>query len=181
MTTTEPASATPVIIPSPIGVNHIKLVTPNPEEVNAFLEAVAGVPNSRVVETLGGQGPLGMFGVGAPPTEKHPPVDDGSGVLPLEQVYTTRGADGTGGFSVGDVESRRFQVFRGEEPHIWAVALSSADIEAAHERCKDHGYPVTDIHVVTPFGTPNVRCRFFFTRVGGITFELKRDEAAPAG
>jgi len=178
MTTTEPAPVG-AKLEMPVGVNHIKMVTPNPEEVNEFLTAVANVPTSRKVEPLGGQGPLGMFGVGQPPSEPHPPVDDGSGVLPLEQVYTTRGADGTGGFSVGQIDSRRFQVFRGEDPHIWAVALSAPDIEDAHEKCKQKGYPVTDIHVVTPFNT-NDRCRFFFTRVGGITFELMRSEAAPA-
>src|ERR1700683_390071 len=162
----------------PSGVNHIKMVTPDPVAVNEFLTDVGCIPKSHAVEALGGEGPLGMFGVGAPPTEPHPPVDDGSGVLPLEQVYTTRGADGTGGFVVGDIfSSSRFQVFRGEEPHIWAVALSTPNIEEARAKCQEKGYPVSEIHVVTPYGVPGERCRFMFTRVGGITFELMRREA----
>jgi hypothetical protein len=122
-----------------------------------------------------------MFGVGAPPSEPHPPVDDGSGVLPLEQVYTARGADGTGGFLAGDeFGSRRFQIFRGEVPHIWAVAISTPDIEDARQRCIDRGIPVTDIHVVTPLNTPEQHCRFMFARAGGIVFELMRSEDDPA-
>lgn len=164
----------------PNGVNHIKIVTPDPSAVNEFLSDVVGITKSWPVEALGGQGALGMFGVGAPPSEPHPPVDDGSGKLPLEQVYTTRGADGTGGYVVGDLFStRRFQVFQGEEPHIWAVALSAPNIEEARAKCQEKGYPVSEIYVVTPFGVPNERCRFMFTRVGGITFELLRREAAP--
>ncbi len=175
-----PAAAPGELLDMPAGVNHIKLVTPDPDAVNDFLTQIAGVPQGRGrVETLGGQGPLGMFGVGQPPAEPHPPHDDGSGYLPLEQVYTTRGADGTGGWNVGELDvSRRFQVFSGEEPHIWAVALGVPNLEDAVAQCQERGIPVTDIHVVTPFGT-NERCRFAFARVGGIVFELMRREAAP--
>jgi len=176
-----PAAEAPgEMLEMPIGVNHIKLVTPDADAVNDFLTNIARIPEGRPVETLGGTGPFGMFGVGQPPSEPHPPHDDGSGYLSLEQVYTARGADGTGGYSVGELmTSRRFQVFRGEEPHIWSVAIGVPDLEAAHARCKEEGIPVSDIHVVTPFGT-NERCRFLFARVGGIVFELMRREAAPA-
>jgi catechol 2,3-dioxygenase-like lactoylglutathione lyase family enzyme len=167
------------ILEMPGGIGHVKLVTPDPAAVNDFLANIAGFPGSQAVETLGGQGPLGMFGVGQPPSEPHPPHDDGSGDLPLEQVYTTRGADGTGGYMIGDLMKRStIQMYHGEEPHIWSVMIAAPDIEGAHAKCVEQGIPVSDIHVVTPLGT-DLRCRFMFARVGGIVFELMRLETAP--
>src|SRR5215207_2842231 len=73
MTQTDTQSQEILVRQMPIGVNHIKMVTPEPEAVAEFFRDVVGIPNVAPIGTMGGQGPTGMFGVDPPPTEPHPP------------------------------------------------------------------------------------------------------------
>lgn len=148
-------------------LNHVKLVTPEPELVDAFLRQVVDIPEGW---------PLGNSG--KPPVAPDAPLGPG-GTLSQDDVTGQRnaggGVAGFGGFIAGSTESRQFQILRGERPHIWAVAIGTRDIEGAHERCVAAGLPCTE-PAVTPWGTGGIR--FFFVEVGGIVFEVMRAEAA---
>jgi hypothetical protein len=146
-------------------INHVKLVSPEPEAVDAFLREVAEIP----------------AGFPLPAAERVPdPVTAAQskpaapGVVTLADVARARGADGSGGVIVGDEKSRQFQVLRGPDAHLWSVAIGIRDLEAAHRRARDRGLPVSDIDVV-PFGAGQC-VRYFFVRVGGLLFELMRVE-----
>ena len=74
-------------------------------------------------------------------------------------------------------ESRQFQVYSGDTPQIWSVAIGTRHLERAHERCVASGIPCTEMHLV-PWGE-NQGIRAFFAEVGGIVFEVLRVEASP--
>lgn len=147
-------------------INHVKIVTPDPRAVNAFLTEVLDIPEGW---------PLGE----APPQQATPvpsPARDSSGAFTGESVVAFRGAASsgmTGGMIVGSTESRQFQVFAGEKAHIWGVAVGTRHIERAHERAVSRGIPVTDLAVT---GWGDGQLRFFFAEVGGIVFEVLRAE-----
>ena len=146
-------------------INHVKLVSPEPEAVDAFLREVAEIPAgfplppaARVSDSV--------------TTAQHEPA--ATGLVTMADVARARGADGTGGVIVGDEKSRQFQVLRGPEGRLWSVAIGIRDLEGAHRRAAERGLPVSEIGVV-PFGE-GTNVRYFFARVGGILFELMRVE-----
>jgi hypothetical protein len=147
-------------------INHVKLVTPAPAEVDAFLREVCEIPEGW---PLGDQQP--RLAPGAP-------LGPG-GSLPDDDVTTRRGASGTGGFIAGDPQSRQFQILHGESPAFWAVCVSTRHIERAHERCLERGIPATPITVADWNERDNIRN--FFCVVGGLMFEVIRVEPKSAG
>ncbi len=75
----------------------------------------------------------------------------------------------------GSPESRQFQIFHGDKPHIWAVAVGTRHLERAHARCLERDIPCTE-PTLSPWGDGTIR--FFFAEVGGIIFEVMRVESA---
>jgi catechol 2,3-dioxygenase-like lactoylglutathione lyase family enzyme len=139
-------------------INHVKIVTPDPEAVDRFLREVLDVPEGWVL--------------GERPTPPQP-VDRGE--LSMEQIQEFRGHSQFRGFITGSSNSRQFQILEGTTAHIWAVAIGTRHLERAHERCQEHGIPCTD-PAVTGWGEGAIR--FFFAEVGGILFEVMRAEDA---
>jgi catechol 2,3-dioxygenase-like lactoylglutathione lyase family enzyme len=152
-------------------LNHVKIVTPSPEAVDRFLREVVQVPAGWKL----GDPPEGY----EPPASVASPARDADGEFTLDSVHEFRGASGFGGLITGSVESRQFQILRGEHAHIWAVAIGTRDIEGAHERCVAAGYPCTEPGLVPGWGANGEGAiRFFYAEVGGIVFEVMRAEAA---
>ena len=150
-------------------INHVKIVTPDPEAVDRFLREVLEIPAGWPIAPDDGS---------AAPTAVLSPARDANGNFTAESVHEFRGAPSTaGGFIVGSTDSRQFQVLKGDHAHIWAVAVGSRHIERAYERCVARGIPCTEPSK-TPWGDRAIR--FFFAEVGGILFEVMRLEAAPA-
>lgn len=144
-------------------INHVKIVTPDPEAVDLFLREVVQLPEGW---------PLGNAPqVPLPPVAS--PARDANGEFTIDSVHAFRGASGFGGLITGSTESRQFQILQGERAHIWGVAIGTRDIEGAHERCVAAGIPCTEPGL-TPWGSGGVR--FFFAEVGGIVFEVMRAE-----
>ena len=141
-------------------VNHVKIVTPEPEAVDEFLREVLEVPEGWPLHR--GE-PVPVY---APVPEKQ---------VTWESVMALRGDDGSGGFITGSTESRQFQILRGPKPHIWSVAVGTRHIERAHERCVERGIPCSDMELVDWNEKDGVRA--FFAEVGGIMFEVMRVEA----
>jgi hypothetical protein len=141
-------------------VNHVKIVTPEPEAVDRFLREVLDVPEGWPLPRAN------AAPVYAPLPEK--PVT-------WESVISLRGDDGSGGFITGSTESRQFQILRGPRPHIWSVAVGTRHIERAHERCLERGIACSDMQLVDWNEKDGVRA--FFAEVGGIVFEVMRVEA----
>ncbi len=141
-------------------VNHVKIVTPEPEAVNRFLSEVLDIPEGW---------PL----VRANAAPDYPPCPERK--VTWESVIALRGDDGSGGFIAGSSESRQFQILRGEKPHIWSVAVGTRHIDRAHERCVERGIPCSDMRLVDWNEKDDVRA--FFAEVGGIVFEVMRVEA----
>ncbi len=81
-----------------------------------------------------------------------------------------------GGFITGSPESRQFQIFQGDVPKIWGVAIGTRHLERAHERCVERGIPCTE-PAITPWGDDGT-IHFFFAEVGGIVFEVMRAGSA---
>ena len=140
-------------------INHVKIVTPEPEAVDRFLREVLEVPEGWVIP-------------GAKRAPMHPPVK--AGPVSWESVIARRGDDGSGGFITGSPESRQFQILRGAAPHIWSIAVGTRHIERAHERCRERGIPCSDLQLVDWNERDGVRA--FFAEVGGILFEVMRVE-----
>ena len=141
-------------------INHVKIVTPEPEAVDRFLREVLEVPEGWVIP-------------GARPARAHPPVK--ANPVTWESVIARRGDDGSGGFITGTPESRQFQILRGKQAHLWSIAVGTRHIERAHERCVERGIPCSDVQLVDWNERDGVRA--FFAEVGGILFEVMRVEA----
>jgi len=138
-------------------LDHVKIVSPDPAAIDRFLREVLDIPEGW---------PIGS----TPPA----PAPSG-GALTIEGVLDRRGGDATAsGFITGSTQSRQFQVFRGERPQIWAVAIGTRHLERAHERCVERGIPCTEPSP-TEWGDGTIR--FFFAEVGGILFEVMRAES----
>jgi catechol 2,3-dioxygenase-like lactoylglutathione lyase family enzyme len=150
-------------------VNHIKIVTPDPAAVRAFLTEILDVPDGWK---------LGDYP--APPAEIVGPARDPNGAFTLDGLFTWNGLAGgsPGGMIVGSGESRQFQVFHAEQPKIWGVAIGTRHLEQAHERCTERGVPCSEIRGA-PWGQEDGGIRFFFAEVGGVVFEVMRIEDAP--
>jgi hypothetical protein len=142
-------------------INHVKLVTPQPAHVDAFLRQVCDVPEGW---------PLGA---GVEPLPPDAPLGPG-GELSQDAVIAQRNATMGGGFITGSPDSRQFQIFSSDAPLIWAVCIGTRHIERAHERCQERGIPATTITVADWNERDNIRN--FFCVVGGIMFEVIRVE-----
>ena len=148
-------------------LNHIKIVSPQPEEIDHFLREVVEVPEGW---------PLNF---GPPPPDGNAPAPSAKvvkpdGTLNWDDVMAYRGDDRTGGFITGSTESRQFQILRGSRAHIWGIAIGTRHIERAHSRCVEHGIPCTEVNLVDWNENDNIRA--FFAEVGGIIFEVMRVE-----
>jgi hypothetical protein len=141
-------------------VNHVKIVTPEPEAVDRFLREVLDVPEGWTIPAT-------------KPAPPYPAMKAGA-VVTWESVLTRRGDDGSGGFIAGSPESRQFQILRGPKPRIWSVAVGTRHIERAHARCLERGIPCSDMQLVDWNEKDGVRA--FFAEVGGIMFEVMRVE-----
>jgi hypothetical protein len=141
-------------------LNHVKIVTPEPEAVDRFLREVLDIPKGW---ELAGRGPA--------PT--HPPAPKRE--MTWKDVFHVRGDDGSGGYITGSTESKQFQILRGPKAHIWSVAVGTRNLERAHARCRERGIPCSEMELV-PWGDGQ-GIRAFFAEVGGIVFEVMRVEA----
>jgi catechol 2,3-dioxygenase-like lactoylglutathione lyase family enzyme len=142
-------------------LNHVKIVTPDPEAVDRFLREVLDVPAGW---------PIPAFEPGDTP--RYPPLEPTS--VTWESVIARRGDDGSGGLVTGSTESRQFQILRGPRARIWSVAIGTRHIERAHERCLQAGIPCSELRLAD--WTEKDRVRAFFAEVGGIVFEVLRVE-----
>ena len=140
-------------------VNHVKIVTPEPEAVDRFLREVLELPEGFPIP-------------GARPARTHPPL--AAAPVSWESVTSRRGDDGSGGYITGSTESRQLQILRGAKPHIWSVAVGTRHLERAHQRCKERGIPCSEMQLVDWTERDGVRA--FFAEVGGILFEVMRVE-----
>jgi catechol 2,3-dioxygenase-like lactoylglutathione lyase family enzyme len=146
-------------------LNHVKIVTPDPQAIDSFLREVLEIPEGW------------KLGDVTPPAGPIPsPARDAEGKLTVESVGAFRGSSGPGGIITGSTESRQFQILQGEKAHVWGVAIGTRHLERAHERCVERGIPCTE-PALTAWGEGGIR--FFFAEVGGIIFEVMRAE--PAG
>jgi catechol 2,3-dioxygenase-like lactoylglutathione lyase family enzyme len=140
-------------------VNHVKIVTPEPEAVDRFLREVLELPEGWQIP-----------GLRAAPSHAPAPAQP----VTWERVLARRGDDGSGGYITGSPESRQLQILRGPEARIWSVAVGTRHIERAHQRCKERGIPCSDLTLVDWNERDGVRA--FFAEVGGILFEVMRVE-----
>jgi hypothetical protein len=140
-------------------LNHVKIVTPDPEAVDRILREVLDVP-------------AGWRLPGAKPAKAYPPLPKRP--VSWESVIAARDDDGSGGFITGPTESRRFQILRGPEPRIWSIAVGTRHLERAHQRCRERGIPCSETQAV-PWGEKE-SVRAFLVEVGGLVFEVLRVE-----
>jgi hypothetical protein len=143
-------------------LNHVKIVTPDPKAVEAFLLEVLELPAGWQLDD-----------VTSLPVNVRTVERDADGNITVDSVVKFRGwAEGlNGGMIVGDTVSRQFQIFEGPKAHIWGVAIGSRHLERAHERCRARGIPCTEIRPAPWHGSS---LEFFFAEVGGIVFEVLR-------
>jgi hypothetical protein len=139
-------------------LNHVKIVSTDPEAVDRFLRLVAEVPAGW---------PLGDQAKRAP-SPAQPAL--AAATLTNADVFALRGASETSGFIVGDEKSRQFQVLRGNASRIWGIAIGTRDVARAHALCLEHGFEASPIEV-TPW-SPGQQVRFFFAKAGGVMFEV---------
>jgi hypothetical protein len=147
-------------------LNHVKIVTPDPEAVDRFLREILEVPAGW---------PIPAFEPGDTP--KYPPAERRP--VTWESVISRRSDDGSGGFITGSEESKQFQILRGPRPAIWSVAIGTRHIERAHRRCVDAGIPCSEMLLADWTEKDGVRA--FFAEVGGIIFEVMRVEPKNQG
>ncbi len=147
-------------------LNHVKIVSTDPEAVDRFLRLVAEVPAGW---------PLGE----APTRPAAPPSPALAGpTLTNEDVFSVRGSSQTNGFIAGDERSRQFQILRGDASRIWGIAIGTRDVARAHKLCLEHGFEASAIDI-TPW-SPGQVVRFFFAKAGGVMFEVMSVEQASA-
>lgn len=142
-------------------INHVKIVTPEPEAVDRFLREVLEFPKGWELP-------------GPEPARAHPPAEPRE--MTWKNVLRLRGDDGSGGYITGSTESRQFQILRGPQARIWSVAVGTRNLEQAHARCVERGIPCSEMQLV-PWGDGQ-GIRAFFAEVGGIVFEVMRVERA---
>jgi hypothetical protein len=145
-------------------LNHVKIVTPDPAGVDRFLREVVDIPEGW---TLGEFPPA--------PAMVTSPARDANGSFTSDGVMAYREGSGHGGMITGSTLSRQFQIFHGDRPHVWAVAIGTRDVGGANARCRERDIPCTE-PVVAPWGDGNIR--FFFAEAGGIVFEVMQIEPA---
>jgi hypothetical protein len=144
-------------------INHVKLITPVPEVVDAFLREVCDIPEGWSLNPAQGDERL-------PADARLGPGGD----LPDGALGDRRRVTGTKGFIAGTPESRQFQILEGEPAAFWAICISTRHIEDVYERCQQRGVPCTPITVADWNERDNIRN--FFCVVGGLMFEVIRVE-----
>src|ERR1700756_2831942 len=77
-------------------INHVKIVTPDPEAVDRFLRDVVDIPEGW---SLGDRSPAG------PPPDVRSEARGPDGAFTIDSVHDYRGADGFGGVITGSVQS----------------------------------------------------------------------------
>jgi len=108
-------------------INHVKIVSPDPAAVDRFLQEVVQLPAGW---------PLGSLDGYEPPADVRGPARAPDGALSMESIMAFRGpTQAMGGHITGDPKSRQFQIFQGDEPKVWGVAIGTRDLEGAHARC----------------------------------------------
>jgi hypothetical protein len=96
----------------PSRLNHVKVVTPEPERVDAFLRQVCDIPEGWPLTP--GSLPLG------------PDIALGpGGELPRAEVTDRRRTTGDVGFVAGSPDSRQFQIFKGATTFASSSAWSA--------------------------------------------------------
>jgi hypothetical protein len=145
----------------PSRINHVKLISPQPEVINAFLTQVCDIPEGW---------PLGAGGEVLPADAPLGPGGD----LPMSVIGERRKTTGETGFIAGDPTSRQFQIFEGEPADFWAICVSTRDIEGLYERAQARGVPCTPITVADWNERDNIRN--FFCIVGDLMWEIIRVE-----
>lgn len=147
-------------------LNHVKIVSTDPEAVDRFLRLVAEVPAGW---------PLGE----KPARPAAPPGPTlARPTLTNDDVFSVRGSSQTNGFIAGDEKSRQFQILRGDASRIWGIAIGTRDVARAHKLCLEHGFEASPIDT-TPW-SPGQAVRFFFAKAGGVMFEVMSVEQASA-
>lgn len=158
-------------------INHVKIVSPDPEAIDRFLREVvdipAGWPLGQPPPDGAGAAAAGASAAGAAGASFPGRTRDAQGRFTPESVTAFRGAGEMSGFITGSTESRQFQLLRGDRAHVWAVAIGTRELERAHARCLERGIPCTEPGL-TGWGESAIR--FFFAEVGGIVFEIMRVE-----
>jgi hypothetical protein len=145
----------------PSRINHIKLVTPNPGVVNAFLTQVCDIPEGW---------PLGENDRVVGPDEPLGPGGD----MAMEAILEVRNVTGPGGYIAGDPVSRQFQIFKGEPADFWGICISTRHIEDLHQKAKARDIACTPITIADWNERDNIAN--FFCVVDGLTFEIIRVE-----
>jgi catechol 2,3-dioxygenase-like lactoylglutathione lyase family enzyme len=140
-------------------VNHVKIITPDPQAVDHFLTHVLDIPAGWLMP---GDGPSQ-----SPPVQV---VAKPDGTLSWDDVIAFRGGSQADGFITGSPRSVQFQIYPGEKPRVWAVAVGTRNVDAAHERATAEGIPCTPIEPVPWQDGGTIRA--FFAEVGGIMFEV---------
>lgn len=148
-------------------INHVKIVSPDPDAIDRFLTEVLEIPAGWALNP-------GAAREGVPANSVASPARDAAGNFTEASVSDFRGAAGFGGRITGSTESRQFQILNGDKAHIWGVAVGTRNLERAKERCIERGIPVTDGGLV-PW-SDGAGIRYFFAEVGGIVFEVMRVE-----
>ena len=147
-------------------INHVKIASPDPAAIERFLREVVDVPEGWA---------LGDPSAITSPAGVVSPARDADGNFSLDAVYVFRGTQELTGYIAGDTTSRQFQIVEAETPRIWGVAIGTRDLEGAHRRCVEHGFPCTDPDIVEWHGADSIR--YFFAEVGGVVFEVIRVES----
>lgn len=145
-------------------VNHVKIITPDPGAVDRFLTEILEVPKGWLMPGTG-------------PSEAAPvrTVATPEGTLSWEDVMAFRGGSQSDGYITGSERSVQFQVYPGDKPHIWGIAIGTRKLEQAYEQCVAQGIPCTDVQLIPWNEGSGIRA--FFAEVGGIVFEVLRVEA----
>lgn len=144
-------------------VNHVKIITPDPEAVDRFLTEILEVPAGW---PMPGTGPCDAAPVRTAATAE--------GTLSWDDVMAYRGGSKADGYITGTERSVQFQVYPGETPHIWGIAVGTRKLEQAYDRCLEQRIPCTDVRLIPWSEGGGIRA--FFAEVGGIVFEVLRVE-----
>lgn len=145
-------------------VNHVKIITPDPAAVDRFLNEILEVPEGWLMPGTGPSQSAPVRTVATP-----------EGTLSWEAVMAFRGGSQSDGYITGSERSVQFQVYPGDKPHIWGIAIGTRKLEQAYERCLERGIPCTDVQLIPWSDRGGIRA--FFAEVGGIVFEVLRVEA----
>ena len=141
-------------------INHVKIVTPEPEAVDRFLREVLEIPEGWAI-------PGAQAGAARIRRSKASPVT-------WESVIARRGDDGSGGFITGSPESRQFQILRGAQAADLEHRGRHAPHRARAPALRRARHSLLRLQLVDWNERDGVRA--FFAEVGGILFEVMRVE-----